>query len=103
MVTPDIEVEVRSQIHLLGVLLKTDARRGRICKARIKSRLPTFQNFTNSYLLSVNIEVSTLPSHTISKFSSLNQNYFYQSATTSRAWPLKGALLIPPALLVVAD
>ena len=34
-----------------------------------------------------------------------SQNSFYKSATTSRAWPrpLRGAFLIPPALLVVAD
>jgi hypothetical protein len=32
-----------------------------------------------------------------------NQNSFYKSATASRAWPLPGAFLIPPALLGVAD
>jgi len=34
---------------------------------------------------------------------SRRQNSLYKSATTSRAWPLPGAFLIPPALLVGAD
>ena len=34
-----------------------------------------------------------------------NKKFFYKSATTIRAWlrPLRGAFLIPPVLLVVAD
>jgi hypothetical protein len=37
------------------------------------------------------------------RFCGEYKNSRRKSATASRAWPLPGAFLIPPALLVVAD